>query len=39
MTEARDAYLGHPAHEAFGSLLGNLGVFDAAFVVDYTPTT
>ena len=35
---ARDAYLVHPAHKAFGSLLGSLGVFDAAFVVDYTPT-
>jgi hypothetical protein len=36
---ARDAYLVHPAHKAFGSLLGSLGVFDAAFVVDYAPTT
>jgi hypothetical protein len=36
---ARDAYLVHPAHKAFGSLLGGLGVFDAAFVVDYAPTT
>ncbi|HKP15303.1 MAG TPA: Dabb family protein [Gemmatimonadaceae bacterium] len=35
---ARDAYLPHPAHKAFGSLLGSLGVFDAAFVVDYAPT-
>jgi len=34
---ARDAYLPHPAHKAFGSLLGSSGVFDAAFVVDYTP--
>ena len=35
---ARDAYLPHPAHKAFGSLLGGSGVFDGAFVVDYTPT-
>ena len=35
---ARDAYLPHPAHKAFGALLGSLGVFDAAFVVDYAPT-
>lgn len=34
---ARDAYLPHPAHKAFGTLLGSSGVFDAAFVVDYTP--
>ena len=35
---ARDVYLPHPAHKAFGSLLRSSGVFDAAFVVDYTPT-
>ena len=35
---ARDAYLIHPAHKAFGTLLGGLGIFDAAFVVDYSPT-
>ena len=35
---ARDAYLPHPAHKAFGTLLGGSGVFDGAFVVDYTPT-
>jgi hypothetical protein len=34
---ARDVYLVHPAHKAFGALLGGSGVFDAAFVVDYTP--
>ena len=34
---ARDVYLVHPAHKAFGTLLGSLGIFDAAFVVDYTP--
>jgi len=36
---ARDAYLVHPTHKAFGALLGSLGVFEAAFVVDYAPTT
>ena len=35
---ARDTYLPHPAHKAFGALLGTLGVLDAAFVVDYAPT-
>lgn len=34
---ARDAYLIHPAHKAFGALLGSSGVFDGAFVVDYAP--
>ena len=34
---ARDTYLVHPAHKAFGALLGSLGVFDGAFVVDYAP--
>jgi hypothetical protein len=34
---ARDAYLVHPAHKAFGALLGGSGVFDGAFVVDYAP--
>ena len=34
---ARDVYLVHPAHKAFGALLGGLGVFDGAFVVDYAP--
>lgn len=36
---ARDAYLVHPAHKAFGALLGSLGIFDAAYVVDYTPAS
>jgi hypothetical protein len=35
---ARDVYLVHPAHKAFGALLGGSGVFDGAFVVDYAPT-
>jgi len=34
---ARDAYLPHPAHKAFGALLGKLGVLEDVFVVDYTP--
>ena len=34
---ARDAYLVHPAHKAFGAMLGASGVFDGAFVVDYAP--
>jgi hypothetical protein len=34
---ARDAYLPHPAHKAFGTLLGSSGIFDGVFVVDYTP--
>ncbi len=35
--EARDAYLPHPEHRAFGQLLGKLGVLEDAFVVDYVP--
>ena len=35
--KARDAYLPHPEHQAFGKLLGSLGVLEQAFVVDYTP--
>ena len=34
---ARDAYLPHPAHKQFGALLGELGILDDVFVVDYTP--
>jgi hypothetical protein len=33
----RDAYLPHPAHKAFGELLGRLGVLESVFVVDYAP--
>ncbi len=36
--KARDTYLPHPEHQAFGTLLGSLGVLDDVFVVDYTPT-
>jgi hypothetical protein len=32
---ARDAYLPHADHAAFGALLGRLGVVQDAFVVDY----
>jgi hypothetical protein len=32
---ARDAYLPHPEHKKFGALLGQLGVLEDAFVVDY----
>lgn len=32
---ARDAYLPHPEHKAFGAVLGRLGVLEDAFVVDY----
>ena len=35
---ARDAYLPHPAHKAFGELLGKLGVLESVFVVDYAPS-
>lgn len=34
---ARDAYLPHPEHEAFGKILRGSGIFDGAFVVDYSP--
>lgn len=35
--KARDAYLPHPDHQAFGTLLGTLGIVDDVFVVDYVP--
>jgi len=34
---ARDAYLPHPEHQEFGQLLGELGVLEDVFVVDYVP--
>ena len=34
---ARDAYLPHPKHQAFGDLLTRLGVVEDVFVVDYNP--
>ena len=36
--EARDVYLPHPAHKAFGEILGGSGIFEDAFVVDYVPS-
>lgn len=36
-SEARDAYLPHPDHQAFGQLLGELGIHEDVFVVDYDP--
>lgn len=35
--EARDTYLPHPEHKKFGQLLGELGIVEDVFVVDYTP--
>jgi hypothetical protein len=35
---ARDAYLPHPEHKKFGELLGELGILDDAFVVDFQST-
>lgn len=34
--KARDVYLPHPEHDAFGALLKGSGIFDGAYVVDYT---
>ena len=34
--EARDVYLPHPEHDAFGALLRGSGIFEGAYVVDYT---
>ena len=34
---SRDGYLPHPEHKKFGELLGQLGVLEDAFVVDYVP--
>ena len=36
---ARDAYLPHPEHVKFGTVLRSSGVFVDAFVVDYVPHT
>ena len=35
--EARDTYLPHPKHSAFGEILMGSGIFVDAFVVDYVP--
>lgn len=34
---ARDAYLPHPAHQAFGQILRGTGIHEESFVVDYHP--
>lgn len=34
---ARDAYLPHPDHAAFGRTLGEVGILEDVFVVDYDP--
>lgn len=34
---ARDAYLPHPEHKAFGKILRDSGIFEEVFVVDYIP--
>lgn len=34
---ARDTYLPHPEHKKFGQLLGELGIMEDVFVVDYAP--
>lgn len=36
--QARDAYLPHPQHRAFGALLQRLDVVEDIFVIDYIPT-
>ena len=36
---ARDAYLPHPEHKAFGELLRGVGILDEVFVIDYDPAT
>lgn len=32
---ARDAYLPHPEHKAFGELLRGTGILEEVFVIDY----
>ncbi len=32
---ARDAYLPHPAHDAFAEFVNGMGIVEGAFVVDY----
>ena len=34
---ARDAYLPHPDHKAFGETLRSVGILDEVLVVDYDP--
>jgi hypothetical protein len=33
----RDAYLPHPEHKKFGEFIGELGIHEDVFVVDYHP--
>lgn len=35
--KARDNYLPHPEHKKFGQLLGELGILEDLFVVDFSP--
>jgi hypothetical protein len=35
--KARDAYLPHPEHQNFGTLLGQLEIVEDVFVIDYLP--
>ena len=32
---ARDVYLTHPAHDAFGEMVNSTGIVEGAFVVDF----
>ena len=34
-TAARDDYLTHPDHDAFGEMVGGLDIVDGAYVVDF----
>lgn len=34
---ARDAYLPHPEHKAFGEILRGAGIMEEVFVIDYEP--
>jgi|SRR5690606_4023109 len=35
--DARDTYLPHPEHKKFGEMLGEMGIVEDVFVVDYVP--
>ena len=35
---ARDAYLPHPEHTAFGATLRGTGILEEVFVIDYDPS-
>ncbi len=35
--KARDEYLPHPKHKEFGKILGESGILEGVFVVDYQP--